>query len=40
MPEYDFGWYGREFESHSQPILLTDPEADLNLRRPVFSVYV
>jgi len=31
MPEYVSGWCGHEFESHSQPFLLTYPEADLKL---------
>jgi len=31
MPEYVSGWWGHGFESHSQPILLTYPEADLSL---------
>jgi len=29
IPVYITGWYGQGFESHSQPFLLTSPEADL-----------
>jgi len=31
MPEYVSGWCGHGFKSHSQPFLLTYPEADLSL---------
>jgi len=31
MTENVCGWCGHGLESHSQPFLLTDPEADLSL---------
>jgi len=31
MPEHVSGWRGHEFESHSQPFLLTYTQADLSL---------